>query len=180
MNDATRLYHLDDAQHATVLAALRFYQQEGLRDRATRWPLIDAIATNSGQVKALRSTQIDDLCNAINHAGLSFGEIVNQLGDDDSDPYVAAAQQHRLLEEGTLEVDGWAVVSRGDDDGAYVVAWLWVSNKAAGIAGDEEEEEEEEEEENQICSECGAKVNEIIGCPDGAEICRACFDAGKH
>lgn len=176
MNDATRLYHLDDAQHATVLAALRFYQQEGLRDRATRWPLIDDIATNSGQVKALRSTQIDDLCEAINHAGLSFGEIVNRLGDDDSDPYVAAAQQHRLLNEGALEVDETAVVSRGDDPGAYVMAWLWISNTEAGIADGEEKEEEGD----QICSECGAEVNEIIGCPDGAEICRACFDAGKH
>lgn len=30
------------------------------------------------------------------------------------------------------------------------------------------------------CDECKKQVKEIIGCPDGAEICQACFDAGKH
>lgn len=30
------------------------------------------------------------------------------------------------------------------------------------------------------CDECGAEVTEIVGCPDGAEICRTCFDAGGH
>ncbi len=30
------------------------------------------------------------------------------------------------------------------------------------------------------CSECGDKVDRIIGCPDGAEVCQACFDNGAH
>jgi hypothetical protein len=30
------------------------------------------------------------------------------------------------------------------------------------------------------CGDCGAAVATIIGCPDGAEICKACFDAGDH
>lgn len=30
------------------------------------------------------------------------------------------------------------------------------------------------------CDECGKDVDHIIGCPDGAEICQACFDAGAH
>jgi hypothetical protein len=28
--------------------------------------------------------------------------------------------------DGELEIDSNAVVSRGDDDGAYVQAWVWV------------------------------------------------------
>jgi formylmethanofuran dehydrogenase subunit E len=28
------------------------------------------------------------------------------------------------------------------------------------------------------CDNCGAEVSEIIGCPDGKEVCRDCFDAG--
>lgn len=28
--------------------------------------------------------------------------------------------------DGEIEIDGNAVVSRGDDPGAYVAAWLWV------------------------------------------------------
>jgi hypothetical protein len=30
------------------------------------------------------------------------------------------------------------------------------------------------------CSDCGSMVPYIIGCPDGAEICQSCFDAGGH
>lgn len=30
------------------------------------------------------------------------------------------------------------------------------------------------------CDDCGAVADEIIGCPDGAEICQDCFDAGRH
>ena len=30
------------------------------------------------------------------------------------------------------------------------------------------------------CGECGETVAYIIGCPDGAEICQDCFDAGHH
>ena len=30
------------------------------------------------------------------------------------------------------------------------------------------------------CDECGKKVLNLVLCPDGAEICQACFDAGKH
>ena len=35
--------------------------------------------------------------------------------------------------DGELEIDHGAVVSKGDDDGAYVMAWLWVTDKEAGI-----------------------------------------------
>lgn len=30
------------------------------------------------------------------------------------------------------------------------------------------------------CDDCGAMVVAIIGTPDGAEICYACFDKGNH
>ncbi len=30
------------------------------------------------------------------------------------------------------------------------------------------------------CSECGQTVPLVIGCPDGAEVCQDCFDAGQH
>lgn len=30
------------------------------------------------------------------------------------------------------------------------------------------------------CSDCGDELEEVIGCPDGAEICPACFAAGAH
>lgn len=30
------------------------------------------------------------------------------------------------------------------------------------------------------CDDCGAQVESVIGCPDGAEICQDCFDNGNH
>lgn len=31
-----------------------------------------------------------------------------------------------------------------------------------------------------VCANCGAEVESIVGCPDGAEICQQCFDNGHH
>jgi hypothetical protein len=64
---------------------------------------------------------------------------VNLLGADDSNPYVAFAHNHRLLSEGTLEVDEKAVLNKADD-GAYVMAWLWVGNDDIGVASKENKE----------------------------------------
>ena len=40
---------------------------------------------------------------------------------------------HAKQRDGELEIDGDAVVSMGEDPGAYVAAWVWVSNEEAGI-----------------------------------------------
>ncbi len=34
----------------------------------------------------------------------------------------------RRMRSGDLEIDPAAVVSKGDDAGAYVMAWLWISD----------------------------------------------------
>lgn len=33
---------------------------------------------------------------------------------------------------------------------------------------------------DQECDDCHAMVASVIGCPDGAEICQGCFNAGRH
>jgi hypothetical protein len=128
------LYALTERQHATILAALRFYQEEGLDE------LPNDIATDCGTVKALDDAEIDALCEEINHSGLEFGQCVQILGEDDSDPYVAAALDH--VRDGELEVDVPTIVSRGEDDGAYVMSWIWIENEEAGIETEQEEKEE--------------------------------------
>jgi hypothetical protein len=32
------------------------------------------------------------------------------------------------------------------------------------------------------CDDCGSLIEDgqVIGCPDGAEVCQDCFDAGRH
>jgi hypothetical protein len=46
---------------------------------------------------------------------------------DELQPYRDAAKElfHR---EGEIEIDPGAPVSKGDDEGAYVQAWVWVSD----------------------------------------------------
>jgi hypothetical protein len=56
--------------------------------------------------------------------------------------YVAAAKLHG--KEGELEIDDNARVSKGDDDGAYVEAWIWVSDEDAELG--------------ERCDECDALI----------------------
>ena len=66
---------------------------------------------------------------ALVDAGLSFGEVVNVFGERQSDEEKTIAVQARdqWTDEGQVEVDRNAIVSEGDDAGAYVMAWVWVS-----------------------------------------------------
>lgn len=140
----TNILIVDDAQQATILGALRFYQQSG----ASAGAAVEDIATNGGTVEALGAEEIDTLCESINQAspakdvvidalvanGFEFSDFVAPFGDDaDSSPYVKAAREQVASQEGSLEVDEPTIVSQGDDDGAYVMGWIWVSNEEAGI-----------------------------------------------
>lgn len=53
-------YPLNDQQHATVIAALRFYQEQG-QTKGWRSRSIDAIATNDGTLVALDDEGINKL-----------------------------------------------------------------------------------------------------------------------
>ncbi|WP_304526872.1 hypothetical protein [Halomonas sp. I5-271120] len=48
------------------------------------------------------------------------------LKTTDSDADFIAAAREQYQDDGTLEVDHGAAVSRGDDPGHYVQAWVWV------------------------------------------------------
>lgn len=36
------------------------------------------------------------------------------------------------------------------------------------------------EEVHSVCGTCDKATDDLVGCPDGAEVCRECFDAGAH
>jgi hypothetical protein len=132
------LYALHSDELATVLAALRYYQQQGMGDPFNRSEDIHDIATNGGEVfSSLDDEGIDKLCESINHAGLSAGAALNILGDDPPDAYGLAALARS--KDGELEVHEPTIVSHSDDGGAYVVAWMWVSDSEAGVVPDEDE-----------------------------------------
>ena len=73
--------------------------------------------------------------NALSTPGVldDFGEVsVGTLQEiETGGPFVAAAQQLRQ-EDGVLEIDDDAEVSRSDQ-GAYVSAWVWIGNEEAGV-----------------------------------------------
>ncbi len=50
--------------------------------------------------------------------------------------YRAAARAHHR--DGQLEIDAGAVVSKGDDPGAYVMAWLWIDDDDLAPSADAE------------------------------------------
>ena len=129
------LYALTPDEHATVLAALRLYAEA---PPECGWPhyRVRDIATNGGTVTPLDAAAVGRLTDDLNNHGLEFGEVVNLLGVDSSNPYAAFAHSHRLLSEGVLEVDETAVLNEAGD-GAYVMAWLWVSNEDAGVTPEE-------------------------------------------
>jgi hypothetical protein len=48
---------------------------------------------------------------------------------DSTEAEAYRAEAKRLyVHEGTLEIDSGAIVSRSDDGGAYVAAWVWVGD----------------------------------------------------
>ena len=76
------------------------------------------------------------------------------------DPYQTSAEAnaYRMAVPGQndeLTVNADAIVLPGDDDGAFVQAWVWVTDEAAGILPD-------------ACEDCGNTLN------DGSDICDQC------
>jgi hypothetical protein len=70
-----------------------------------------------------------DVLRALIKQGLEFGEAVNVFAEfrtDEELRYVSLAREYARLE---LEIDDSAQVSIGDDNGAYVMAWVWVEDE---------------------------------------------------
>lgn len=57
--------------------------------------------------------------------------------------YIAKARKE-YQEDGSIEVDDGAPVSRGSDPGAYVQAWVWVYNETDPEVASEDEPDKPE------------------------------------
>lgn len=133
-----------DAEHSTIIAALRHYQQQEMTEESKRCEFLSDIATNGGQHEGLDSEEVNELVMSINFApekdevtqalkdnGYTLGDVITAYQVDESNPYVKGALEKN--EEGEMQLDCPTVVSEGDDEGAYVMAWVWVSDEEAGI-----------------------------------------------
>lgn len=112
------LYALTGQDRLTILAALRLLQETA------------AHIVGLGTIKALGKEGIDVLCESILRPGMEFEEITPLFGHDERNRYFAFARN--LAREGELEVDVPALICEGEE-GAYVMAWLWVSRKDVGV-----------------------------------------------
>jgi hypothetical protein len=107
-----------------------------------------------------------------NHSAVFDGEdrikilaLIEKLEPDDRSSPERDAYRNAVETSDELEVDDDAIVSMGADPGAWVHAWVWVTNERAGI--------EEDEDEN-VCRTCGEEYPEggdgFDGeCPDCAD-----------
>ena len=105
------IHTLDNRQLATALAALRYWQREGLMSSGGE----SDIATDGGTLQAMDDNEIDLLCEELNSVKFATAE------------QVAAASDEYCTDE--INIDDGAPISEGDD-GIWVQAWLWVSNDA--------------------------------------------------
>lgn len=125
---------LSDQQLHHFLAGLRALQ------RLHHCADLDDIATNGGEVEALSLEQLDDLAEALNTGTLAptFSQSVafhfdkQVTNEPELDVYRDAADKLSFVREGECEVDSNALVSKGEDAGAYVMAWVWVDDEDIG------------------------------------------------
>ncbi len=111
---------LDNRELATVLAALRVWQRCGLT-ADTPTPE-DSMASDDGTISILQPAEIDKLCEKLNET-------------EDASGWIAQARE--LYGSDEIEIDEDAVLSQGDE-GAFVSAWVWVSNEEMGIEQEDE------------------------------------------
>jgi len=60
----------------------------------------------------------------------AYGEVVEEEGEGPSDAEYIASARDMYAVDGQVEIDEGAMVSRGDERGAYVAAWVWVAEPA--------------------------------------------------
>jgi hypothetical protein len=83
----------------------------------------------------LEKDELDLILKSIQEGPLA--EKLRKPMDPDTAAFAAAVQT-----SDDLEVDLDTIISRGDDDGAFVMTWAWVSNERAGLRPFNDDEEE--------------------------------------
>lgn len=73
---------------------------------------------------------------------INFSDAVTHFHDPADAGWIAMASE-LYADEGSIEVDEGSILSESDE-GAYVMAWVWVSNEDMGIGTEDEDENAEE------------------------------------
>jgi hypothetical protein len=124
---------------------------------------------NERDAKLFWTEDVRDTRERLEGEAKAYRGIANKIDEtkadfDPADPYRATAKGHV---DDDFEVDDDAVVSPGGDPGAWVMSWLWITDKEAGVETEDEDDED-------TCRTCGAEY-EAGGdgfdgeCPDCAD-----------
>lgn len=112
---------LDEREHATVMAALRYWQRRAITVDGLDLDTVPEtdIATNAGALDYLGETEIDALCERINTlekaTELEIEMARGQYADDE------------------CEIDDDAMTSRAEDGtGTWISAWVWTPTDETG------------------------------------------------
>lgn len=124
--------NLEHNELATVLAALRLYQMANQQlDTTGSFTVfnseVDVIAEDFETTKKMSNTEIDDLCQRLNvdDSEVTFAGCVAHFAATPDEQHLV--QQAQAIVKGTeVEVDDMTVLSKGADDGVYVMGWVWV------------------------------------------------------
>ena len=132
---------IDDVELATILAALRFYQQKGMCEPANRSDAIEEIATSNGDKISLDADSLGDLCERLNCSTepkkanvyvVIEGGSVQQIVSDDPDAIDAAAQI-QVIDYDTDGLDECGAVEQ--EDGAFADARVYAADVTIATIG---------------------------------------------
>jgi hypothetical protein len=124
------------------------------------------VLCNTGNDKSPRyEIQRCDACEAFDGDQAALTVVVNAA---QAQPQLLGFVQNvsLLTHEGEEGLDGNPFETTSEDYIATLNQLILEARKLLGTA--------------EKCGDCGETVPYLIGCPDGIEICRQCFDAGQH
>jgi hypothetical protein len=131
------------AQEAAAIGRVLAGQAEPVSTCACAFSEIDE-ANRLMQHYASRAVAIEDYQHRAGVMGAPTANTdaqiaaMNMISVEDVRRYREAASKRHV--DGELEVDDLAAISHGDDEGAYVQAWIWVTDDEAGIESTDETE----------------------------------------
>lgn len=145
-----KTHQLDDQQHATVIAALRFYQSKFQTVSRDRDSWIEELATNAGTVEALSDEGVDNLVESLQFEGADLSAFKTDL-----DAKLAAMTDEEIV--ASLAEAGVSVTIRRQPPPMTGIQKQCWDNMAAQFPGIEE-----------IDEAFLKAVDEVVACDRGA------------
>jgi hypothetical protein len=129
---------LDQRILERLMDALAPVVREGVKVQVEVPPPPPSIPDKRGIHLSICSDEINQLWSAVSgKPGLEklrdrLVETVRDLKEEPAEKYRQAAQRLHNR-DGECEIDDNATVSVSDDGGAYVLGWMWVTDREAGV-----------------------------------------------